>query len=56
MFAVDLFHERNKPSYNIVLKVFIITNWKDRILVGDKRLILIGTPFATSISNTRYIK
>ena len=54
--TVNNFYELHEQTNNIILKVFIVTDWDNVILICRKRSILIGIPFATCISKTIHIQ
>ena len=54
--TVNGFHKRYKQTDNIILKIFVITNRDNVILIRRERRIFTGIPFATSISKSIHIQ
>ena len=54
--TVNGFHKLHEQTNNIILKVFIVTNWDNVILINRKRNTLTGIPFAACIGKTIHIQ
>ena len=54
--TIDCFHKLYEQTDNIILKVFIVTNRDNVILIGRERHILAGIPFSAGVSKTVHIK
>jgi len=54
--TVNSFHKFHEQTDNIILKVFIIANRDNVILIRSKRSILAGIPFATCIGKPIHIQ
>ena len=54
--TVNSFHKFHEQTDNIILKVFIVANRNDVILIRSKRSVLAGIPFAACISKPVHIQ
>ena len=54
--AVDSFHPLYKASGDVIIKVVIVADRDDIVLVGNDGAVLRGVPFTTGIGKTRLIQ